>query len=282
MRANGQAAPALDKTHQEEKSLNHDSFNGDSLHWGVFWNGMQAHSKLRRNRQIREQAARLPALWVAAVLEQMTRGMEDPITLAVDGFNPETSPQTVPYICLELANRGPAFTARVLAALSWPTLNWPADPDAARCIAELKRIGVRSFREASSVYTLATLNLLGLTQLADQACAQAGPGASQPEAPEALTDAVDEVAALSENDRLWQRVLEQLRMELPQATFDTWLLSTRLVAREGSQFIVSAPTQYGADWLAHRMQGAIKRTLSSVARVKDGTLSFRVGAETAA
>jgi chromosomal replication initiator protein len=65
-------------------------------------------------------------------------------------------------------------------------------------------------------------------------------------------------------EQLWQAVLGQLQMELPKATFDTWLRNTALVTQEDGAFVIGAPTAYARDWLDHRMKGAIKRTLSGI------------------
>ena len=67
-----------------------------------------------------------------------------------------------------------------------------------------------------------------------------------------------------QSEQLWQAVLGQIQMELPRATFDTWLRNTSLVAQEDGAYIVGAPTAYARDWLDHRMKGAIKRTITGI------------------
>ena len=67
-----------------------------------------------------------------------------------------------------------------------------------------------------------------------------------------------------QSEQLWQAVLGQIQMELPRATFDTWLRNTTLVTHEDGAYIVGAPTAYARDWLDHRMKGAIKRTITSI------------------
>ena len=67
-----------------------------------------------------------------------------------------------------------------------------------------------------------------------------------------------------QSEQLWQAVLGQIQMELPRATFDTWLRNTSLVTHEDGAYVVGAPTAYARDWLDHRMKGAIKRTITSI------------------
>jgi len=277
--ANGASqAPAqavVDKKVLEEKSLNRESKEQVEPNWGVFWNAMQGHSKLKRRREVREQAEQHLTLWVATVLQQTTRGMDDPITQAVEGFDAGTAEQTVPYICLELAHRGPAFTAAVLARLAWPEVPWPEDVDLQRCVVEYLRIGVRSFRTEPATHAIAAISHLAISQLADQACAQARASAVEELLEGDLAPQVSD-AVETDEDRLWAAVLSQLRMELPRATFDTWLAPTRLLHVQAGTYTVSAPSLYACEWLEHRMQGAIKRTLSRLVEMQDCTVGFRV------
>ncbi len=270
---------SLDNLHLEEKSLNKDSNTSMDESWEHYWTSMQSHGKLKRNRKVREQASRHLALWVGAVLEQMTRGMENPITLAVDGFNPEASQHTVPYSCLELAHRGPTFTTQVLAAMAWPDLDWPADPDRDRCIQGLRRIGMRAFKESVPQFATHTLSQLGLLKLAEYTCAQlqgveVKADNDAPDQPG--NDNVELEPHQLAQDVLWQKVLHHLQMELPAAPYDSWMAPTHLLDVTDQVYLIAAPTQYAADWLERRMAGAIRRVLSKVSGVKDCRVAFRV------
>ena len=271
-------APFSGKMQLEEKSLNIDSLKSIELTWEQCWPSMQSHGKLKRSRKVREQAGRHLTLWVAAVIEQMTRGMEDPITLAVDGFNPETSQHTVPYSCLEPAHRGPAFTTQVLAAMAWPDLDWPSDPDRDRCIQGLRRIGMRAFKESAPQFATHTLSQLGLMKLAEGACAEL-PRREEKESDEAPNPPTNDGAMIEQptaQEAIWQQVLRHLQMELPAVTFDTWMVNTELVAVTDQAYTIATPTQYAADWLKRRMSGAVRRILSQVCGVKDCTVEFLV------
>jgi len=57
--------------------------------------------------------------------------------------------------------------------------------------------------------------------------------------------------------------LDQLRLDMPKAAFDTWLSSTRFVAFEDGVFTFGTLSAYGRDWLFSRSTSAprlIKRS----------------------
>ena len=68
---------------------------------------------------------------------------------------------------------------------------------------------------------------------------------------------------------LWRTVLDDLQMQLPRPTFETWLRPTRgqaiAVADDREVMVVSAPTHFAVEWLEKRMFHALLRTLESVA-----------------
>jgi len=74
-------------------------------------------------------------------------------------------------------------------------------------------------------------------------------------------------------ERLWQQALDELKMQMTQVTFDTWLRPARLVdwtpAENGTpaQVTIGAPNEYIRDWLQNRMYTPIRRTLSGIAGV---------------
>ncbi len=47
-------------------------------------------------------------------------------------------------------------------------------------------------------------------------------------------------------ERLWQAALGQLQMELPRATFDTWVRDAELLAYEDGTYIVGVQNAYRA------------------------------------
>jgi len=66
-------------------------------------------------------------------------------------------------------------------------------------------------------------------------------------------------------ERLWQAALGQLQMEMPRATFDTWVRDAELLAYEDGAFIVGVQNAYARDWLEDRMLASIKRVLTGLA-----------------
>jgi hypothetical protein len=60
----------------------------------------------------------------------------------------------------------------------------------------------------------------------------------------------------------WEAALDDLRLQMTQATFDTWLKSSELVGCEDDTFVVGVANTYARDWLEHRLLPVITRTLA--------------------
>lgn len=67
-----------------------------------------------------------------------------------------------------------------------------------------------------------------------------------------------------QSEQIWQAVLGQLQMEMPRATFETWMRDTTLILQEDDAYVVGAPNAYAKDWLENRMTSPVKRTLSQI------------------
>lgn len=65
-------------------------------------------------------------------------------------------------------------------------------------------------------------------------------------------------------ERLWQAALGQLQMEMPRASFDTWVRDAELLSYEDGQFIIGVPNAYAKDWLEDRLLSTVKRILTSM------------------
>jgi len=63
---------------------------------------------------------------------------------------------------------------------------------------------------------------------------------------------------------VWGQVLEELRMQMTRATFDTWLSGSRVVAVRDGEMIVRVRDRYAVDWLQARWLGPIRRTVAGV------------------
>ena len=59
----------------------------------------------------------------------------------------------------------------------------------------------------------------------------------------------------------WHATLGQLEMELPKATFETWLKETEGLAFDGMDLLVQAPSVFTIAWLEQRMYQTILRAL---------------------
>lgn len=65
-------------------------------------------------------------------------------------------------------------------------------------------------------------------------------------------------------EQAWQAVLGQLQMDMPKASYDTWVRHAEIVSYEDNVFIVGVPNAYARDWLDNRLSSKIKRLLCGV------------------
>jgi chromosomal replication initiator protein len=49
------------------------------------------------------------------------------------------------------------------------------------------------------------------------------------------------------SEQVWQSVLGQLQMEMPRASFDTWVRDTRLVAYDDGMMTIGVRNAYARD-----------------------------------
>ena len=91
-------------------------------------------------------------------------------------------------------------------------------------------------------------------------------------------------------EQAWQAALGQLQMEMPKATFDTWVRDTEMVAYEDGEFIIGVHNSYARDWLEGRLcstatrllTGLMNRTVEVHFTVwQDGTETTETGSVTA-
>lgn len=68
----------------------------------------------------------------------------------------------------------------------------------------------------------------------------------------------------SDINRTWRAALGELQLQMPRATFDTWLKGTYAIAYEDGTFVIGVHSAYARDWLENRLAGKIKRTLSNI------------------
>jgi hypothetical protein len=65
-------------------------------------------------------------------------------------------------------------------------------------------------------------------------------------------------------EQAWQSALGQLQMEMPKASFDTWVRDTGLVSYEDGLFIIGVCNAYARDWLESRLASTATRLLMGI------------------
>jgi hypothetical protein len=65
-------------------------------------------------------------------------------------------------------------------------------------------------------------------------------------------------------EQAWQSALGQLQMEMPKASFDTWVRDTRLVSYEDGLFTIGVRNAYARDWLESRLSSTVTRLLLGI------------------
>ncbi|MEW6401329.1 MAG: chromosomal replication initiator protein DnaA [Chloroflexota bacterium] len=65
-------------------------------------------------------------------------------------------------------------------------------------------------------------------------------------------------------EQAWQSVLGQLQMEMPRASFDTWVRDTRPIAFNNGMITVGVRNAYARDWLESRLASTVNRLLIGI------------------
>jgi chromosomal replication initiator protein len=65
-------------------------------------------------------------------------------------------------------------------------------------------------------------------------------------------------------EHAWQAALGQLQVDIPKATFDTWVRDAELIAYEDGSFIVGVQNAYARDWLDSRLKKTVARLLTGI------------------
>lgn len=94
----------------------------------------------------------------------------------------------------------------------------------------------------------------GLRSADDIANAPSDPFTQNPEGAEAI----------SAEAQLWTEVLDQLRLQMPRATFDAWLRDTELAEIAGNVCTILVKNQQAKAWLSNRLSSSIIRALTQV------------------
>jgi chromosomal replication initiator protein len=62
----------------------------------------------------------------------------------------------------------------------------------------------------------------------------------------------------------WQAAQGQLQVEMPKATFDTWVRDAELLAYEDGSFVIGVNNAYARDWLESRLKSTTTRLLTGM------------------
>jgi chromosomal replication initiator protein len=65
-------------------------------------------------------------------------------------------------------------------------------------------------------------------------------------------------------EQAWQAALGQLQLDMPKASFDTWVQNAEIVSYEDNIFIIGVPNAYARDWLESRLTSKINRLLCGI------------------
>jgi chromosomal replication initiator protein len=65
-------------------------------------------------------------------------------------------------------------------------------------------------------------------------------------------------------EQAWQSVLGQLQMEMPRASFDTWVRDTHPVRHNNGELTISVRNAYARDWLESRLASTVNRLLIGI------------------
>jgi chromosomal replication initiator protein len=65
-------------------------------------------------------------------------------------------------------------------------------------------------------------------------------------------------------EQAWQSALGQLQMEMPKASFDTWVRDTRISSYADGMFTVAVRNAYARDWLESRLSSTVIRLLTGI------------------
>jgi chromosomal replication initiator protein len=76
----------------------------------------------------------------------------------------------------------------------------------------------------------------------------------------------------------WQSALGQLQMEMPKASFDTWVRDTRIISYDDRTFTIGVRNAYARDWLESRLSSTATRLLMGIMN-QDVDIQFVVSSE---
>ena len=77
-------------------------------------------------------------------------------------------------------------------------------------------------------------------------------------------------------EQTWKSVLEQLQIDMPRASFETWVRDTIALSYEGDVITVATRNAYARDWLESRLVDTVNRMLVGILNNANVRVSFVV------
>jgi chromosomal replication initiator protein len=65
-------------------------------------------------------------------------------------------------------------------------------------------------------------------------------------------------------ERAWEAALGQLQLDLPRASFDTWVRDAEFLTYEDGAFVIGVQNAYARDWLEDRLLATVKKVLGGL------------------
>lgn len=81
-----------------------------------------------------------------------------------------------------------------------------------------------------------------------------------------------------DGQQAWQSALGQLQMEMPKASYDTWVRDTRIISYSGGTFTIGVRNAYARDWLESRLSSTATRLLMGIMN-QDVDIQFVVASD---
>jgi chromosomal replication initiator protein len=66
------------------------------------------------------------------------------------------------------------------------------------------------------------------------------------------------------SQELWQRALDELRLQMTEARYNTWLRDTRIAQVANGQVVIAAPDLRAPEWLKHQFSSVICGSLADL------------------
>jgi hypothetical protein len=84
------------------------------------------------------------------------------------------------------------------------------------------------------------------------------------------------MSAMTDMQQAWSSVQAQLQVDMPRASFETWVIDTEAISLDEEVFIVSAKNEYARDWLESRLTSTVQRLLAVILN-RSVSVQFIVG-----